>query len=350
MLGVVEFVEHIGVGAGPAGLRAAQVLTEAGRDVVVLERNPSVGPKTCGGGLSIKAVRELHALGLAEEAGVTSIARASFRGEPSMSLDPVHAQIKTLSRERLGRQQSEWATAAGADVRTQAAVTRIDFDTRTVHYDGKALRYRHLIGADGSGSHVRRALGLPTPRAFFAGEYNVPGRHASDLIVAFDSHALASGYFWVFPHEDYVCIGAGAHKGKVRPATIRPYIERRMAELGIERGNTPYQGAAIEVEFVGFDFRDDTHLVGDAAGLPSGITAEGIYAALVSGEEVARRILEPAFPMPKTRQWLAIKRSHDRIGRLWLSRPALEVSLSTLHALCRATFGKRWISAYFLEA
>lgn len=345
----MESVEHIVVGAGPAGLRAAQVLAEAGREVVVLERNERVGPKTCGGGLSTKAVRELEALGLPEDAGITSIARASFRGEPSISLDPVHARIKTLSRERLGRYQARWAEAAGADIRTAAPVVRIDLEARTVSYDGRTLRYRHLIGADGSGSSVRKALRLPTPRAFFAGEYNVPGPHVFELAVAFDSPVLASGYFWVFPHENYVCVGAGGHKSKVRPSSVRPYIERRMAEIGIDPGDTPYEGAAIEVDFSGFHFPGDVHLVGDAAGLPSGLTAEGIYAALVSGEEVARRILDPAFPMPKTRQWLAVKRSHDRLGRLWLRRTALEVSLSALHALCRAAFGKRWISAYFLE-
>lgn len=346
----MESIEHVVVGAGPAGLRAAQVLAESGREVVVLERNARVGPKTCGGGLSTKAVRELEALGLPADEGLTSVAHASFRGEPATSLDPVHARIRTLSRERLGRYQAQWAEAAGAEIRTNAAVTRVDFETRIVTCDGKSFRYRHLVGADGSGSSVRRALGLPTPRVFFAGEYNVPGRHAFELAVAFDASALATGYFWIFPHEDYVCIGAGAHKAKTRPSTIRPYIERRMQALGIDPGDTPYEGAAIEVEFAGFHFPCNVHLVGDAAGLPSGLTAEGIYAALVSGEEVARRILEPAFPMPKTRQWLAVKRSHDRLGRIWLRRVALEASLSALSALCGAAFGKRWISAYFLEA
>lgn len=347
--GRMESVEHIVVGAGPAGLRAAQVLAEAGREVLVLERNARVGPKTCGGGLSVKAVRELRALGLRDDEGIDNVACASFRGEPSIPLDPAHARIKTLSRARLGRRQAEWATAAGVEIWTNASATRFDLETRTVRCGSRALRYRHLIGADGSGSNVRRALGLPTPRAFFAGEFNVPGQSAFDLGVAFDSRVLASGYFWVFPHEDYVCVGAGAHKGLVRPGTIRPYVERRMADLGIDPGDAPYEGAAIEVQFCGFDFAGNVHLVGDAAGMPSGLTAEGIYPALVSGEEVARRIIEPGYPMPKTQQWLRIKRSHDRLGRLWLKHWPRELSLSALLALCRRRFGKRWVSAYFLE-
>ena len=346
----MESIEHIVVGAGPAGLRAAQVLAEAGRDVLVLERNANVGPKTCGGGLSTKAVRELRALGLPEKAGLTSVAHASFRGERAIPLDADYARIRTLSRERLGRYQAEWTSAAGAEIRTGSAVHRIDLEARTVAYDGRVVRYRHLIGADGSGSAVRRALRLETPRAFFAGEFNVPGPRQFDLGVAFNSEVLASGYFWVFPHEEYTCIGAGAHKGKVRPSVIRPFIERQMAALGVDPGDTPYEGAAIEVEFVGFDFADGVHLVGDAAGMPSGLTAEGIYPALVSGEEVARRILDASFPMPKTRTWLRIKRAHDGLGRLWLQRSARELSLSLLHALCRLQPSRRWISAFFLEA
>ena len=122
-----------------------------------------------------------------------------------------------------------------------------------------------------------------------------------------------------------------------------------MAELGIDPGATRYEGASVEVDYRGFDFAHDVHLVGDAAGTPSGLTAEGIYAALVTGEEVARRILEPRFPMPKSRLWLKIKRSHDRLGRVWLRRVPRELSLAVMPALCRRDPSRRWVSAYFLE-
>ncbi len=42
------------VGAGPAGLKAAEVLAGAGKDVLVLEKNEVVGPKVCAGGVSVK--------------------------------------------------------------------------------------------------------------------------------------------------------------------------------------------------------------------------------------------------------------------------------------------------------
>lgn len=345
----MESVEHVVVGAGPAGLRAAQVLAEAGKEVLVLEKNDRVGPKTCGGGLSVKAVRELEGLGLPRGAGLDSVAHASFEGETPAPLDAEHARIRTLARERLGQHQAEWAFRAGAEIRTDAPVSAIDPVHRTITVGGCTLRYRHLVGADGSRSTVRRALGLRSPRTFFAGEFNIPRLWRDQLFIEFDSDALASGYFWIFPHEEYTSIGAGANKGLIPPATIRPFLERRMAEMGIDPGDTPYEGATIEVHPVGFHFPHGMHLVGDAAGMPSGLTAEGIYAALITGEEVARRILNPRFPKPKTRAWLRTKRSHDAVGRLWLRRTPRKLSLRTLSALCRRPAARRRLSAFFLE-
>lgn len=346
---LTETVEHVVVGAGPAGLRAAQVLAEAGREVIVLERHDVIGPKTCGGGLSLKAVRELRELGLPDETGCTMCAHAAFEpSAPPVPLDPDAAVIRTVARQVLGQLQASWTGCAGADLRTGVTVSGIDRAAHTLSTGGRRIRYRHLIGADGSTSTVRRALALPSPRAFFAAEFNVRGLHLPRLEVIFDGTALASGYFWIFPHTDYTSIGAGGPKHQVPPSLIRPYLERRMSALGIEPGDTPYEGATIEVSHHGFDFADGIHLVGDAAGVASGLTAEGIYAALVTGEEVARRILEPDYPSRKTRAWLRTKKAHDIAGRLWLRKGPRTLSLAALPALCAVPATRRWVSTFFL--
>jgi len=345
----MEYVENLVIGAGPAGLRAAQLLAESGREVLVLEKNEEVGPKTCGGGLSRKAVRELRQLGLPDGLGLELVAQASFQDEGVIPLDPEHAVIRTISRRKLGAFQAGLARAAGAEIRTGVAAGRFDLEARTVEAGGRRIRYRNLIGADGTRSAVRRALGIASPRSFFAGEYNIPALRLEHLSVAYDSEVLGSGYFWIFPHEDYTCIGAGGHKGLVPPAVVRPYLHRRMETLGVDPGATEYEGATIEIDFPGFDFPNGVYLVGDAAGMPSGLTAEGIYAALITGEEVARSIVEPGYPRPKTAAWLRIKRVHDLVGRVWLRRFPREVSFALLPRLCRWRWSKRWLSAFFLE-
>lgn len=327
-----DSVEHLVVGAGPGGLRAAQVLAEAGREVLVAERHETIGPKTCAGGLTPKAAGLLASLGLPDEAGRRCHAHARLAGGPLLPLDAGFGAIRTVSRAALGHAQRAWTERAGATVVAAAPVSRIDLAARTAHVGGRPLRFRHLIGADGADSRLRQLAGLPAPRAYFACEYNVPGTPREPLFVECDPHALANGYFWVFPHDGYTSIGAGAPTRLVPPPQVRAYVERRMRELGVPIGAAPFEGATIEVDYRGLRV-GDVHLVGDAAGLPSALTAEGIYPALVSGEAVARAILEPGAPTPALDAWLRLKRAHDRIARLIASRA---IRLATLPLLARA--------------
>ena len=309
----MDAVEILIVGAGPAGLRAAQVLADAGRDVLVAEKHEEIGPKTCAGGLTPKSVDLLRSLGLPDDAGLERVGQVAFDGRCCV-LHPQRTLVRTLPRRVLGQYQLHWARAAGADVRPATPVAELDLAARSARVGGRTVRWHHLIGADGSDSAVRRALGLRSPRDCFAAEYNVGGIRLEPLRVEVDP-GLAGGYFWVFPHCDYTSIGAVASKRKVRPAPLRRYLEQRIAALGIDLAGVPFEGATLEVEFRGLHFPTSVHLAGDAAGVPSSLTAEGIYAALLTGEEVARAILDPGYSAERTRRWLGIKRRHDRLER-----------------------------------
>jgi len=323
---MTESVECLIVGAGPAGLRAAEVLAAGGREVLVVERHDTVGPKVCAGGLTRRSVREM---GIADDAGslrvpsVTGIAHISFRTtQAAAPLDDELAIVSTVSRTNLGAWQLARVRATGAVVQTGVAVTQFDFPARTARVGALRIRYRYLIGADGADSGVRRALGLASPRAMFAGEFNVPGKREEPLYVACNDDALENGYWWIFPHVDYTSIGAIAPKRLVAPSTLRKVVERAAATRGVSLDGVPFEGATLEVEYRGVNFPHGVHLVGDAAGLPSAWTGEGIYPAIVSGEEVARSILEPTFPMLKLRRWLQTKRVHSACLALLARRRA----------------------------
>jgi flavin-dependent dehydrogenase len=242
---------------------------------------------------------------------VASVARISFLpSQAPAPLDEELAVVSTVSRCHLGAWQLARVRATGAVVQTGVAVTQFDLPGKEASVGTMRIRYRYLIGADGADSGVRRALGLPSPRAMFAGEFNVPGRREEPLCVACDGDALENGYWWIFPHVDYTSIGAIAPKRLVAPPRLRAVLERAAATYGVPLDGVPFEGATLEVEYRGVHFADDVHLVGDAAGLPSAWTGEGIYPAIVSGEEVARSILQPTFPTLKLRRWLQTKRLH----------------------------------------
>ncbi len=59
----VEF-DVVVVGGGPAGASAAYWLAEAGHNVVVVEKKRFPREKTCGDGLTPRAVRQLNEMGL----------------------------------------------------------------------------------------------------------------------------------------------------------------------------------------------------------------------------------------------------------------------------------------------
>jgi len=344
----VESVEHLIVGAGPAGLRAAQTLAEAGREVLVAEKRPEIGPKTCAGGLTAKAVTLLRAMGLPEDAGLTSVGRVAFGLTDPVELDPELTRVVTISRRELGCRQVGWARTAGADVRAACTVGELDLAGRTAVVDGRRMRWRRLIGADGSDSAVRRALGLPHMRTCFAAEYNVPGIRLEPLRVECDP-ALAGGYFWVFPHRYYTSIGAVATKQALRPAELRAYVDDRMATFALGRHGVPFEGATLEVEFRGLHFPGDVHLAGDAAGVASSLTAEGIYSALLTGQEVARAIVEPGYRSFAVRRWLRVKQRHDRFAAL-LRRPRVRaLAFPVLDRLSRCPPARRPMAEWFLS-
>jgi geranylgeranyl reductase len=343
----METIEHLIVGAGPAGLRAGQVLAEAGREVLVAEKHAEIGPKTCAGGLTRKTVALLLELGLPEGAGLSRVGQVAFAAGPPVTLDPHRTTVVTLSRRELGRYQAGWTRAAGAEVRAGCAVRALDLRRRTALVGDAQVRWRHLIGADGADSAVRRLLGLPSPRVYFAAEYNVRGVRLEPLRVECDP-ALGGGYFWVFPHQDYTSVGAVASKHIVRPAVLHRYLDSRLEGLGLAHQGEPFEGATLEVDCRGFHFDGSVHLAGDAAGVPSSLTAEGIFSALLTGQEVARGILDPSYVSHRLNRWLRVKRRHDRFAA-FLRRPsARALALPVLDRLARWRPARRPMADWFL--
>jgi flavin-dependent dehydrogenase len=344
----MEDVEHLIVGAGPAGLRAAQVLAEAGREVLLLEKRSEIGPKTCAGGLTVKAMDRLERLGLPRDVALRSVGHVAFTGSRAVALDQELTVVYTLPRRQLGHYQLAWCHNAGAEVCAGVAVREIDLGDCTVTCDGRRVRWRHLIGADGADSGVRRALRLPSPRAYFAAEYNIRGARLEPLRVECDPAALKNGYFWVFPHVAYTSVGAVAPKRLVAPSALRRYLDGRLVALGVSPAGAPFEGATLEVEFRGFHFPGQVHLAGDAAGVPSSLTAEGIYAALVTGEEVARGILEPSYRAVGATSWLRVKRRHDRLAHFMSWRLGRAAAFPVLAALAWLHPVRRPMAEWFL--
>ncbi len=299
------------VGGGPGGLACATLLAQQGKDVLVLERNSAIGPKVCAGGIPSVAQN----LGFPETLWERSFTRQhiSSNWQHAVIQDdkPI---IRTVDRVRLGRWMAEKAVAAGVSIKTDTLVLQISED-RVTAKGGEEFGYNFLVGADGSSSLVRRQLGIPTADMGVGINYQVPGNFP-EMQWHLNTDLFGNGYAWIFPHQDTASIGVYARRSTSKPGMLLNSLHQWAADHGHELKSRQPQAALINFDFRGWHF-NNRFLIGDAAGLASGLTGEGIYSAIVSGEEAARTILNGEYESSKMAQ--LIKKHHQHARMLELS-------------------------------
>lgn len=320
------------VGAGPAGLSCARVLAERGMNVLVLERKKKVGPKVCAGGITWSGLINKIPGCLEEKRFPTQHIITRYQHATVTAPEPI---IATVNREKLGAHMAEVAQKAGAEILTSCQVTSVSKNTLTfVHKISKkeqAVHFEHLVGADGSSSIVRRHLGLKTEAIGVGINYQIPGDLA-DMEWHLDSGRFHNGYGWIFPHSDTVSIGAYADMAAISPKNLKRSLIDWASGLGFDL--TCHKPSA---EYVNFDYRgwkfDNFFLAGDAAGFASGLTGEGIYPAIISGEGTGRYIINPMCNMKEFEQLIKMQKRHAKMVKLTLKNRLLATASAELVTL-----------------
>lgn len=279
------------VGGGPGGLTCATMLARHGARVVLAERKPAIGPKVCAGGITWHGLIKHVPAHLIEREFPEQVIVTRRQRIVVAEKNPI---IATINRKRLGQWMAEQAEASGVTLLTGTRITGLEPNQATLERsDGQRLHigFTHLVGADGSNSLVRRFLGLPTMLMGIGLNCMLPGEQPR-MEWHLHPELFGSGYGWIFPHSAACSIGVYA---EARIFTARMLKQRLILWAG--RQGFRLDPQAIRAGLVNFDFRGvrfgRTWLVGDAAGLASGLTGEGIYPALISGQAVARMILNP---------------------------------------------------------
>ena len=312
-------------GAGPAGLACASVAANGGLRVLVLERKPFPGPKVCAGGITWSGLINRIPGCLEERRFNRQYIRTPFQQVCIASANPI---IATVNRENLGRYMAEKAVAAGATIISAATVTalgedRVRFRMKDSESDETA-RCRFLVGADGSASLVRRFLKIPAVHLGIGIHHQIPGvREKMEWHLA--PALFASGYGWIFPHSQSTSVGAYACAAALRAGDLQRALRQWAQGLGMNLDTAPPRAELINFDYRGWNF-GRVFLVGDAAGLASGLTGEGIFPAIVSGEAVARYMLDPACDLSDFNRLIHIQQRHRQIV-LFASRRRLLVPL-----------------------
>lgn len=297
------------VGAGPAGLACATRLAQAGKSVLLLERNRTIGPKACAGGIPPSTLSLGIPTSLLERRFQQQLIRTGWQRVLLTTPDPI---VNTVNRRTLGQWMAAQAADAGVAIMTGTSA-RVVNPTEVATNRG-SFRYQYLVGADGSASLVRRSLCLPTDKIGIGIHYQVPG-YLQNMEWHLDPLLFRNGYAWIFPHRENASVGAYAARGSMAPRLLHEKLHRWATKYGIELGGLSPQAALVNFDYQGWRF-GKTFLVGDAAGLASGLTGEGIYPALLSGEVAARTILDATYTDHRLAALLRRQCLHHRVLRL----------------------------------
>jgi geranylgeranyl reductase family protein len=212
------------VGGGPAGAAAAHALASAGRSVLVCERKVFPREKTCGDGLTPRAVKMLELMGLGPELDRWERVKGlrAHGGGRTLELDfpelgdwADYGLVKP--RKDLDRLVLERAEIVGAKVLLGTEVKRpILADGVCTGFvasrDGleEEVRARWVVCAEGASTKMTRSLGrdrnLDYPmglaiRQYFRSPLEHSGWFDAFLSIRTADSALP-GYGWVFPVGD----------------------------------------------------------------------------------------------------------------------------------------------------
>lgn len=284
----MKFFDVVIIGAGPAGLNCAGKLAEKGVKTLLLEQNEIIGPKVCAGGLTSKSFEYLDLPESLIEHKFKEIIFNTRFNKDVLKSDKV--LVYTIDRKSLGQWQLQRLKNTTVTVMVGCRVTEINANYVVVNNTDK-IGFKYLVGADGSYSRVSRWLGLKTNRLAVSFQYLVKLNRLKGLEVYYDSRLFSSWCAWIFPHKEYVSIGCGSDPKFLPADKLKEHFKIWLRRKDIDITHSDYQSHCINVDFQGYRF-GDVFLIGDAAGLASSLTGEGIYQALISGEEVAKMIID----------------------------------------------------------
>lgn len=296
-----EHADVLIVGAGPAGCATALFLQHARPDlrIVVLERERFPREKICGGAIGGRADQRLAEIGVSVSV-------------PSVIVDGMHVSIaEGAATRRLGSvgrvvRRIEFDAALAATVRARGvrllegcrvlAVERRD-DAVLVRAEGRTFAAEAIVGADGVGSIVRRALGLSfgglRAQAVEIDTDRAPGDPPIDCLHFDLRDRSLRGYAWDFPTivDGELKICRGVYRLGIDGDDPGELLERRLRAQGLAPGGARKRFAERGFELHRACSAPRTLLVGEAAGIDP-VTGEGIAQAIEYGAVAGRYLAD----------------------------------------------------------
>lgn len=310
-----EFYDVVIIGAGPAGLSCASVLADSELSVLIVDKSKTLATKACGGAITHLG-SDYH---IPQFKTLTFDKQTVFLNRLKFTFHLAHP-LKTISRKDLsGYQISEVKKALNIEIQTQIIINKIEKDHIVTNF-GK-FGYKWLVGADGTTSQVRKYLNLPfSIRAGFSTEVEISNPRFSWYV---NPREMGSAYVWCFPHKNHANIGIYYDPEQLPPAAARFVLNVYLNKIAGLPATLNISGGVVNCRYSGCEF-GNIFLAGDAAGLAILSSGEGISSALISGQEVGRKILDPSYTMPQLEHLIKIKNRQEKLHRIYENHPRMQ--------------------------
>ncbi len=265
------------VGGGPAGSSLAIFLGKKWR-VLLLEKEKFPRYKVCAGGVPA-CIEEILPIDF------SSIKEREFKTltfgwrRKRIRLEWDFPVIFTVKREKFDNLLLERARKT-CEVRFEKVIDAGDgwVMTEKGMYEGKVI-----VGADGTGSLIRRVFGLSSSGRWVKTiEAEIPERRDEILMEFFHT-----GYAWIFPKSDTVAVGAGGLAGLSSPKKMFEFLlEKEKIPGPLKVYHWAYPVFGEKAEWV----KGNVLVVGDAGSFANPLSGAGIYSGIFSSLLASRAI------------------------------------------------------------
>jgi len=277
------------VGAGISGLECATILADSELSVLVIDKikESDLGNKVCANGIFKE---DLHYIN--KEFTNSDFQSVLLKFGKKEAIFPLNEKlITTIDRPKLLQSiLKKVRQSTNVEVIFEESILKIkdgEVETRS----GQTIGYKYLVGADGSNSLVRRFLKLPEESDKYAAaiQYLIPEMKGGFKVI-FDPKLIPTGYIWYFPWKNQMSIGCGVDRKSKKVKDLKEKFTNWLKSQNINLDKAVFQGHTIRYGYAGYKF-GNIFLAGDAAGLASGLTGKGIFAAFLSGQQIGLEIL-----------------------------------------------------------